>query len=92
VIIGHLLNCPRRITRAPPTTDGEILLVVLLIADLVSKSVPYVLLLPVQKKDPAPNPLVHCMSSSFISSSSFYRHDHSLGEDPLPGRLEWVLA
>jgi hypothetical protein len=64
----------------------------LLIADLVSKSAPYVLLLIVQKKDPVLEPFVHYTLFPFVSPLSFRHHDHSLGDDPLPSHLEWVLV
>jgi hypothetical protein len=55
-IISRLLRRHHWITQAPPATDGELLPVVLPIADLVSKLLPHVFLLLMQQKDLVTDP------------------------------------
>jgi hypothetical protein len=74
--------------QTPPATVGELLPFVLLITSLVSVWVPYVVLLPVQEKDPVPNPFIHYTLSSAVSPLSYRHRGHSLGEDHLPDHLE----
>jgi hypothetical protein len=43
--------------------------------------------LPMQEKDPVPDPFVYYMPSFVILPPSFCRRDHSLGEGHLPANL-----
>jgi hypothetical protein len=68
-------------------TIGELHPFIFLITGLVSTWVPHVMLLPMQEKDPVPDPFVYYMPSFVILPLSFCRRDHSLGEDHLPANL-----
>jgi hypothetical protein len=77
----HVANLcrPRRITRVPPAIDGELLRVMLLITVLVSKSFPHVFPLPVQQKDPIPDPF---NVVSFLVATEFCRAELHSGGNP----------
>jgi hypothetical protein len=65
----------------PTTIDSELLPIVLLITDQVSKPVPHVFLLPLQQKDFVPDPSIHPVPFFFLSPLSFHWAELRSGED-----------